>query len=69
MIDIDDNALLVDKRAFYRSAILCAEKTNGTIRTDNSNWVTINDFSEYVKNYLKYSFDEAVDISFNQVVR
>jgi hypothetical protein len=68
-IDVDDDALLVDKRAFYRSAILIAERTNGTISTDNSNWVTVNEFCENAKNYLKYSFDKAVDISFNQVAR
>jgi len=68
-IDVDDDALLIDKRAFYRSAFIIAERTNGTISTDNSTWLTVNEFCEYAKNYLKYSFDEAVDISFNQVVR
>jgi hypothetical protein len=67
LIEIDNDALLVDKRAFYSSAMLIAERTNGTISTDNSKWDTINDFYDYAKDYLKYTFDEAVDISFNQV--
>ncbi|SDN05868.1 hypothetical protein SAMN04487897_101935 [Paenibacillus sp. yr247] len=44
IIDVDEDALFVDKRAFYRSAILIAERTNGTISTDNSTWIKVNEF-------------------------
>ena len=69
IVEVDDNALLVDKRALYRSAIFIAERTNGTISMDNSTWITANELCEYANNYLKYTFDEAVEISFNQIVR
>jgi hypothetical protein len=67
-VDIEDDALFVDKRAFYLGAIFICEKTNGKISEDNVSWNTPKEFSLKVSNFIKCSFKEAVEISYKEAI-
>ncbi len=67
VVDIADDALFVDKRAFFRGALLICEKTNGKISVDEIVWHPPNEFRLNVKNYLECSFNEAVEKSFQEI--
>jgi hypothetical protein len=62
-IEIDDDATLVDKRAVYLAAKLLSESSNNSISYDGVNWMSTNDFIELVHDYIKCSFEEAVELS------
>lgn len=66
-IDIKDDALFIDKRAFYIGAIYICEKTNGKISEDKITWKTSKEFSNNVTNYINCSFKEAVELSYKEV--
>lgn len=68
-IEMDDNAVLVDKRAFYKAAIYIAEMSEGKISIDGIKWLTPEKYKQQFKDYLDYSFEEAVELSFNETVR
>lgn len=62
-IEIADDAVLVDKRAFLKAAIYIAEKAYGKISDDGITWMTPEEYSEMNKETLKYSFEEAAEAS------
>lgn len=66
LIDIEDNALFIDKRAFYKGAIYICEKTNGKISEDKITWKSPNEFIHNVSNYILSSFKEAVELSYKE---
>lgn len=63
LLEIDDDATAIDKRAFYKAAIYIAEKIQGEISVDEIIWLESKDYAETVKEYLKLSFEEAVELS------
>lgn len=63
-IEMDDEALLVDKRAFYKATIYIAQLTQGEISEDNIKWLSPQQYAETLEKYLTISFDEAVELSF-----
>jgi hypothetical protein len=67
VIDIADDALFVDKRAFFKGALFICEKTKGMISNDKLNWFKPNDFKYQVRVYIDTSFNEGVDKSFQEL--
>jgi hypothetical protein len=63
ILEIDNNAIEVDKRAFHKAVVYIAEKTHGEISVDGAVWLDPKDYAETVKEYLKLSFEEAVELS------
>lgn len=68
LIDIEDDALFIDKRAFYKGAIYICEKTNGKISEDKITWKTPKEISHSVDNYINCSFKEAVELSYKEAI-
>lgn len=66
LIDIKDDALFVDKRAFYLGAIYICEKTNGQISNDKVNWNTPEEYTMKISDYINSSFKEAVEFSYKE---
>lgn len=66
LIDIEDDALFVDKRAFYCGAIFISDNTNGKISEDKLVWITPQEFTEKVSNFVNCSFKEAVELSYKE---
>lgn len=62
-VEVADDAILVDKRAFLKAAIYIAEKADGKISNDGIAWMTPEEFSEMNNETLKYSFEEAAEAS------
>ena len=67
VVDIADDALFVDKRAFYRGVLFICEKTNGKISIDDLVWHRPNEFKLDIKSYLDCSFNEAVERSLQEL--
>ena len=67
VVDIADDALFVDKRAFYRAVLFICEKANGEISIDELVWHRPNEFRLNVKSYLDCSFNEAVERSLQEL--
>lgn len=65
-IEIEDDAIFVDKRAAYLVAAYLASKNNSSVRVDEDNWYTADKFVELSQEYSKCSFEEAVTISLGE---
>ena len=63
LLEIDDHAVEVDKRAFHKAILLIAEKTLGKISMDGLTWMNSEEYAEIFKEHLKHSFTESVDLS------
>lgn len=62
-MEIDDEAIEVDKRAFYKAVVYIAEITQGKISLDGISWLDSKDYAENIKEYLKLSFEQANELS------
>lgn len=62
-LEIDDNAIEVDKRAFYKAVIYISEKVQGEISINGTVWLDSNDYAKTVNEYLKLSFEKAIELS------
>lgn len=63
LIEVDDDACFVDKRAVYKAVEFIAERCNALISMENGKWLQLNEFRANVDNYLKTSFSDAVEQS------
>ncbi|MFT8349937.1 hypothetical protein [Clostridium saccharoperbutylacetonicum] len=63
IMQIEDDAIEVDKCAFYKAVVLIGEKTRWEISADGIKWIKIDDYIKVVNRYLKLSFEEAVELS------
>jgi hypothetical protein len=63
VIEMDDDATVIDNRAFHKAAVYIAEKTQGEISADGIVWLDPKKYTETIKKLLKYSFKEAEDLS------
>ena len=60
--------LTVDKRALYVMAIEVASAIDGQISEDDKqSWLSVEEFKEYHKDVLSLTYDEAVDISLEEL--
>jgi len=60
--------LTVDKRAFYIMAIEIATAIDGQISEDDKqSWLSVEEFKEYHKDVLSLTYDEAVEISLEEL--
>ena len=60
--------LMVDKRALYVMAIEVASAIDGQISEDDKqSWLSVEEFKEYHKDVLSLTYDEAVDISLEEL--
>ena len=65
-IETEDDIPTVDKRAFYKAALLIAETCEGKISFDTQEWLTKDEFYNKYKQYIDISFEEAVEISIEE---
>ena len=65
-IEIEDSALFVDKRAVILAAKYLVEIDDANSSFDNVKWLKKNDFFEVIKQYLQFSFENAVEESLIQ---
>jgi len=65
-IEVDDDALFVDKRAVYLATKLLAEKNNGEINIEGEKWLSIEEFNDITKEYINCSLVDAVDKSLKE---
>lgn len=63
IVEIADDAVLVDKRAVYKAVLLIASCGDGLISKDRTIWLSKNEFEEQNKKLLICSFEDAVEIS------
>lgn len=63
LLEIDDNAIEVDKRAFYKAVIYISEKVQGEISINGTVWLAPNDYAKTVNEYLQLSFEKAIELS------
>lgn len=61
--EIDDDALFVDIRAFFRGAIKLAQRSEGELSLDQLSWMNLRQFLEIYTNYIEVDFMEAVEKS------
>lgn len=62
------DVLTVDKRALYVMAIEVASAIDGQISEDDKqSWLSVEEFKEYHKDVLSLTYDEAVDISLEEL--
>lgn len=66
-IEVADDALPVDKRAFHKAALYIAERADGKISTDKNVWMTPEEYLEEVKRYMQYTFQEAAEESLRSI--
>ena len=60
--------LMVDKRALYVMAIEVASAIDGQISEDGKqSWLSVEEFKEYHKDVLSLTYDEAVEISLEEL--
>ena len=60
--------LTVDKRAMYIMAVEVASAIDGQISEDGKqSWLSVEEFKEYHKDVLSLTYDEAVDISLEEL--
>ena len=60
--------LTLDKRAFYIMALEIATIFNGQISEDGKqSWLSVEEFKEYHKDVLSLTYDEAVEISLEEL--
>ena len=60
--------LMVDKRALYVMAIEVASAIDGQISEDDKqSWLSVEEFKEYHKDVLSLTYDEAVEISLEEL--
>ena len=68
IITTHKDILTVDKRALYIMAIEVASAIDGQISEDDKEtWLSIEEFKEYHKDVLSLTYDEAVDISLEEL--
>ena len=68
IISTHQDILTVDKRAMYIMAIEVASAIDGQISEDDKEtWLSIEEFKEYHKDVLSLTYDEAVDISLEEL--
>lgn len=67
-IEVDNDALFIDKRAFYRAGLIIAQKTQGEISFDQQKWMKPNEFFSTYNEIIKFSFENAVEVSLKEVV-
>ena len=62
------DVLTVDKRAMYIMAVEVASAIDGQISEDDKqSWLSVEEFKEYHKDVLSLTYDEAVDISLEEL--
>ena len=60
--------LMIDKRALYVMAIEVASAIDGKISEDGKqSWLSVEEFKEYHKDVLSLTYDEAVEISLEEL--
>lgn len=64
-IEVDDGALYVDQRAFFRAAFFLAMHT-GRISLDGEVWLTCDEFKKAHCEYFMTNFKQAVEKSLNE---
>ena len=68
IISTHQDILTVDKRALYVMAIEVASAIDGQISEDDKqSWLSVEEFKEYHKDVLSLTYDEAVDISLEEL--
>ena len=68
IITTHKDILTVDKRALYIMAIEVASAIDGQISEDGKqSWLSVEEFKEYHKDVLSLTYDEAVDISLEEL--
>ena len=64
-IEIDNNAMYVDIRAFHKAIIFYLSNTNGRIIAADNNEVSLNDYLNHNKDIINTAFQVAVERSIN----
>lgn len=63
-VEIDDDAVFVDKRAFFKAILLIAKSTKALIGIEKkTNLVSFNEFLTIANEYIEDSFSEATEKS------
>ncbi|OYD06722.1 hypothetical protein [Paludifilum halophilum] len=64
VVEVEDDALLVDKRAALKGAMYLSKLNDGFIRLEHASWMSPKQFHEHVRECIDLSFEDAAAQSF-----